>query len=123
MSAFPYHHLGSGVLVLGALLLAACDADPGAPQPPFGNGSGTFMVTVQTAGTNLDPNGYLVAVNGGSARRLGLLDTLRIEDLAPGDYTAVLSDVASNCTTNSDQFTLPVVNNSLTEAPFAIACL
>ena len=107
--------LGSG-LVLGA----ACDDSTG---PPSGSG-GTILVTIATAGSDLDPDGYTLTINNDPQydRVLQQNDTARFENVPPGQYTAAIAGVAGNCGINSSQFTLGVINNSLTEFAFAVAC-
>ena len=60
---------------------------------------GSLTIDTVTTGSNLDDDGYDVEVNGPSlaaTQPIGLNDQFSVA-VAPGAYTALLSDVADNC--------------------------
>jgi hypothetical protein len=58
--------------------------------------SGFIAITTHTTGTNLDPNGYAVAVDGANAPFVGVNATATVAVNA-GQHEVTLSDVAENC--------------------------
>lgn len=59
--------------------------------------TGDLRVEAETGGTNLDPDGYEVRVDGGSPRSLEPNGSVTYEDLPSGDHEVELSGVAANC--------------------------
>lgn len=90
-----------------------------APPPTTGN----LTVTTATTGSDLDPDGYAVAVDGGAAQAIGVNASVTVNDLAAGSHTVVLSGVASNCTTGGGASqTVTVPAGGSTSASFAVTC-
>jgi hypothetical protein len=88
----------------------------------IGPTTGSLRVTTATAGTDLDPNGYIVTVGGGS-RPIGVSGNELFADLAPGGYTVTLGGVAGNCTVggaNPRQITVTAGNEATTA--FTVTC-
>jgi TolB protein len=86
---------------------------------------GTLQVTANTTGSNLDPDGYLVSVDGGPAQAIGTNWTITINDVAAGDRSVALSDIAGNCSvvsgTNPRTVTVPA--NGTASTTFSVACV
>ena len=59
---------------------------------------GELAVSAATTGSDLDPDGYTVTVDGGPGQAVGLNGTVTFTGLAEGDHTVALSGVAGNCT-------------------------
>lgn len=59
--------------------------------------TGAIAVTVATAGSDQDPDGYTVTV-GGTARSIPDNGTVTFASLAPGSYSVGLGGLAANCT-------------------------
>src|SRR6266545_4131229 len=59
---------------------------------------GTVQVTATTTGVNLDPDGYMVSLDGGTAQPLSINGAMvtftRVND---GSHLVTLSGVAPNC--------------------------
>jgi outer membrane protein assembly factor BamB len=97
--------------------------------------SGTAAVTVDvkgalrivTAATGesgaLDPEGYTVSVDG-TPSTVGVFDTVVVANVAPGDRTVELADVAANCTIGGvNPRTVTVVAGDTVETAFAVDCV
>lgn len=83
-----------GVIVV----LVACG---GASEPGGGNGgptTGDLAVTAASTGFSLDPDGYDLALDGGTPTPIQINGTNTFSDLGPGSHTVLLGGVASNCT-------------------------
>lgn len=87
--------------------------------------SNTLNVEVTTTGPDVDPDGYVAAVNGGS--RIGLTGVPGFLTggwrLPPGDYTVTLADVAPNCRPSTPgQATATVPNGGITTVSLSVRC-
>src|SRR5438093_7769518 len=103
--------------VLLVLLAAACRDIPG-PS------SGDIQVAVRTTGADLDPDGYTVALDGGTARPIAINGTMTLSGLGTGSHTVVLSGLTSNCTLsgpNSRQ--IMVASHETAQVSFTVACV
>lgn len=89
----------------------ACDQLPG------------IFVSATTTGEELDPDGYLVAVDGGAPQPLSIDGSVRIGGLTPGEHDVALLEVADNCAVAGDN-PLPVVvpSGGTATADFAVTC-
>src|SRR5690349_14980329 len=80
------------VAALAAALAAGCGS---------GDGQGVdvpaLVIRTTTTGTELDPDGYQVTVDGGAPQAMGLADSLVVDPLAAGPHTVTLSGLADNC--------------------------
>lgn len=93
--------------------------------------NGGLRVTTMTGGTSPDPDGYLVNV---ASETIGFGNepsfSYDFGPLQPSDYTAILFDVALNCTVTGGEAgdpglfaaTVPVVAGAITEVVFEIDC-
>jgi Tol biopolymer transport system component len=59
--------------------------------------TGAVVVTLSTSGVDLDPDGYLVAVDPAQSRAAGPSGQVRMEDVPAGARTIRLSGLAANC--------------------------
>ena len=85
--------------------------------------TGNLSVTTTTTGTNLDPDGYTVTVDGTQSQAIGVNGTLNLTSLAIGDHTVKLGDVALNCTVAADNpRTVSVTFNGTATTSFAVTC-
>jgi hypothetical protein len=55
-------------------------------------------VATTTTGADIDPDGYLVSINGNEAPGIGVNDHVTYIVNEPGDYDVTLSGLAANCT-------------------------
>lgn len=89
------------------------------PGPPVGS----LEVVITTSGTPADPDGYLVAVDGGAPAAVGTAASLTIGGLAPGPHGVLLGGLAVNCTVSGDNpRTVTVVAGETATLAFAVAC-
>ncbi len=89
-------------------------------EPPA---EGSLEATTSTSGDDLDPNGYTLSVDGGTAQAIGTNAVVTVPGLAPGDHDVLLSDVASNCSVAGDNpRTVAVAAGVTAETTFAITC-
>ena len=85
--------------------------------------TGFIQARTQTTGTNIDPNGYFVDIDGGNA--LGIdpngVTTLGVD---AGDHTVNLSDVAANCTVQGDgpSQSVTVTGGQTAHVTFEVVC-
>lgn len=84
---------------------------------------GAIQVSAQTTGEALDPDGYLVSVDGGGPAVLDVNGSVSFSGLPAGDHEVVLTGVAGNCTlTGTSTRTVPVVVGETATVSFEIAC-
>ena len=100
-----------------AMTLAACD-DAGGPS----TGQTGVRIVTTTTGLDLDPNGYLVTVDGTNRGLISRNDTLVIP-LDPGSRTIALYDLTPNCTiAGSGSRTVTVVAEKILPVAFTVTC-
>ncbi len=86
--------------------------------------SGNLTVLTSTSGSSLDPDGYTLALDGGSPQPIGINASVSYTDLPAGSHTIALSGVAPNCTvsgTNPRTVTVPA-GGSVTRR-FTVSCV
>jgi len=84
--------------------------------------AGTFRITTSTSGADPDADGYKVAVDGGQAQAIGVNGRVELANTAPGAHTAVLSDIAANCTADNTSKTATVTAGATATVAFTITC-
>lgn len=115
--------IGFRAMLVAPLLVLGCgfDGPVSISIPEFG----TLVVTTETSGSNLDPNGYRLAVTGETLnvnRDLGLNDSVTFSVLRGAECAVELSDIATNCSTETNpQFVSPPVGN-VTTVTFTVSC-
>ncbi len=85
--------------------------------------SGTIHVTAATTGTQLDDNGYLISLDGGTAQALSPNASLDLTSVAAGAHDVQLTDIAVTCGTiaaNPQQVLVP--SGGTAQAHFAVVC-
>lgn len=73
--------------------MAAC----GGGSDPSEDPTGSLVVTAQTAGSSLDPDGYTVAVDGGAGYAVPINGSVTIAGLGVGAHSLVITGVVGNC--------------------------
>ncbi|MFO7587672.1 MAG: hypothetical protein R6X22_06320 [Gemmatimonadota bacterium] len=85
--------------------------------------TGSVVVTTETTGEELDPNGYLVRVVGGLPVPIGINDEVTLEGVAAGDREVKLEAFAPNCSVDGDNpKPVTVPENGSADVGFAILC-
>ena len=85
--------------------------------------TGDLTVTASTTGSSLDPDGYAVTVDGGSAQTLAINGSVSYPSLTAGSHTVAISGVAANCTvTGGTSQTVSVPAGGTATATFGVTC-
>jgi TolB protein len=87
--------------------------------------TGQIEATVRTSGAGVDPNGYVVSVDGGPGRTLNGNDLATFVEATPGGHTVSISGIAPNCTLDGpSSVSVNVTAGQLAQAPtFDIDCV
>jgi hypothetical protein len=85
--------------------------------------TGTLRVTTATTGSDLDPTGYLVSIDGNPGQPLGLNHTVSIAGLPAGAHTVSLLDVTPNCTVPDNPRTVSVPSGGQVDLAFTVSCV
>ena len=84
---------------------------------------GSLTVTTSTTGSNLDPDGYTVTVDGTTSQPIGINGSVTFPGLAPGNHNVALSGVAANCTVSGGSSqTVTVPSGGTVTAAFSVSC-
>ena len=112
-----------------ALLLMAlsCKGSETAAPPT----TGSIRVTAATGGTDLDPDGYTVALQGdtlsgtgSSSQPIAVNGTVTFSQLKPGTYSLALSGAVANCPVGGqDPRTVSVTAGGTTLTTFQVTCV
>ncbi|MFQ5680351.1 MAG: hypothetical protein ACE5HP_12940, partial [Gemmatimonadota bacterium] len=82
-----------------------------------------MRVFTSTTGLNLDPDGYVVSLDGRDQQRLGPGDTFLFQEVPAGDHSVELGDLAESCASNgSATRTVTISPGGETVVRFRIAC-
>ncbi|MBA3497280.1 MAG: hypothetical protein H0T86_09255, partial [Gemmatimonadales bacterium] len=85
--------------------------------------TGTLRVTTATTGISADPDGYTVAVDGGTPSPVGASAAITIEGLEPRAHDVRLGGVAANCQVQSDNpRSVTVKAGETVTTDFAVVC-
>ncbi len=92
-----------------------------APPPPT---TGDLTVTTSTSGTDIDPDGYTVTVDGTNPKPIGTNSSgVTFPGLSAASHSVELTDVASNCTVSgSNPRSVNVAAGSGGSTAFAVTC-
>ena len=113
-------HLFGSVPILAVAAALACGGESLVIPPT----TGIVRVTTATSGTDVDPDGYAVTLDGSDRGTLGVSGTLAVEGLAPGDHLVGLNGVAGNCQVQGDNpRTASVTAGATATSAFAVTCL
>lgn len=102
----------------GIVFAAGCSlSSPDAP------GVGSIRILVETVGRDPDPDGYVIAVDGGPRQPLFPTGSLVLTDVPVGRRAVALSGVATNCWASLGLTrTVEVTANQVATVEFAITC-
>jgi PKD domain len=85
--------------------------------------TGSLSVTTSTSGSNLDPDGYTVALDGGAGQPIGINASFAFNGVAAGSHTVTLSGVAGNCTVSGGSSqTTTVTGGQTANVTFSVTC-
>src|SRR5256885_3641470 len=84
--------------------------------------TGSLAVTTNTTGSNVDPDGYTLTVDGGQSQAIGINNTVTISGLSPGNHSVQLNGLAQNCTVSSNPRTVSITAGSTTTTIFTVSC-
>ena len=90
-------------------------------QPP--PSTGVLRLITATSGSDLDPTGYAVRVDGGTEQPVGANATIRIAGLSAGSHTISLEDVTPNCTVAENPRIASVPANGEVSVTFTVTCI
>ena len=83
--------------------------------------TGSLTVTTSTTGSNLDPDGYTVTVDG-NQKAIGINNSVTFSGLSPGNHSVQLNGLAQNCTVSSNPRTASITAGSTTKTTFSVGC-
>src|SRR6266571_4768392 len=88
-----------------------------------GPSTGIVQIRASTTGPGLDPDGYVVAVDGGAGQSLPVNGVVTFNHLNVGSHQFLLSGVATNCTLLSpNPATVAVTAVDTAQATFQLSC-
>ncbi|UCG86412.1 MAG: hypothetical protein JSW71_21335 [Gemmatimonadota bacterium] len=87
-----------------------------------GTSTGDLRITATTTGQDLDPDGYLVVVDGSYSRSIGINGSVTFSNVAVGNHAVQLSDLADNCTVGQNPRTVDVPAEATAETTFDVTC-
>jgi Tol biopolymer transport system component len=111
----PRYNLAIASLLLAAVL-SACGGDSTAPPT-----TGTLDFNVVTTGVDIDADGFLLTVDGGSPRAISANGTLSVSTL-PGSHTLTISGLAFNCDVNTAPASVAVTVGRSTQVDVQASC-
>src|SRR5436190_22784548 len=90
--------------------------------------TGTIEITAATSGADVDPDGYTVQVDAGTAQTLAVTGTIRFEGLQAGSHTVTLAGAATNCPVAADNprtvsVTTGAVKRDTARTTFQVTCV
>ena len=104
-------------LVAATTFSVSCTAPP--PPPTTGD----LTVTTSTGGSNIDPDGYTVTVDGNASKSIGANGSVTFSGLSGGNHSVALSGVAANCSVSGDNpRTVSVPAGGTASTSFAVSC-
>ncbi len=84
---------------------------------------GAIRVSAATTGDDPDPDGYEVALDGGTPKPLVTNGSTLIPGLMPGVHEVALSNIADNCeVSGTNPRTVAVVNGATADTDFSVTC-
>lgn len=91
---------------------------PVAPVMP-----GSITVVTATSGSDMDPDGYAVAIDGSAPTRIGRDDTVTFTGLSVGSHRVELTEMTLNCATrDANPRTVSVASGDTVSVTFDVAC-
>lgn len=116
------HYASTGYLGLAAILTLGCN-DFNAPAAPM---TGTLEINVFTSGASIDfdPDGYVIGVDTGPQRAVGVNTTETFPELPPGSHLVRLEGLSPNCSVRgTGKLSVDVTAGGKAVALFAVSCV
>ncbi len=89
---------------------------------PTGSGSGTLTVATSTTGSNVDPDGYTLTLDGTASQPIGVNDAVT-RTVPTGAHPVALSGLAANCAmSGANPTTVSVPADGTVTTTFAVTC-
>src|SRR5204862_4075502 len=89
---------------------------------PTGGGTGSLADITSTTGSNLDPDGYTITIDGSFSQPIATNGSVTFTGPS-GDHTLALSGVASNCSVSgANPRTVTVPSGRTTSTTFSVSC-
>lgn len=89
-----------------------------------GPATGSIRISISTTGTDIDPDGYSVTLDGEASRIISANAELTISGVSAGDHSVTLSGLASNCTASPGLVISPAVSaGGRVTAAFQVVCV
>lgn len=86
--------------------------------------TGSLAISIGTTGLDLDPNGYLITVDGGSPLHSGVVDAVLFTGLSVGAHSVSVSGVATNCAASPPSPIAVTISQSVsTQLGVAVTCV
>jgi hypothetical protein len=93
------------------------------PNGGGGPTTGDLTATTSTTGSNQDPDGYTVSVDGGAGQAIGINGSVTFNGLSAANHSVALTGVASNCTVSgSNPRTVSVPAGGTATTAFSVSC-
>jgi hypothetical protein len=106
-------------VVAGSTTTVAFEISCAAPPPE----AGTLQVSTSTSGSDVDPDGYTLALDARASQPIGVEATLALANLAAGVHTVQLSGNETNCSiAGANPRTVTVPAGGTVDMPFSITC-
>jgi len=109
-------NFGIASLLFGAVL-SACGGD--STSPPT---TGTLEFNIVTTGVDIDPDGFLLAVDGGPPQTIPANGSFSIPALPQGGHTLSINGLALNCDVNTVPASAGVVAGQTTPVVVQASC-
>ena len=117
------------LLVPSVALFLLCGCEEGSPTDPNGADGGdgppdgSIRVTTVTTGSMLDPDGYVLTVDNGGRKSIGVNAMTTFANLTPGEHEVQLSGLTSNCeVSGANPLTVTVLAGEAVSTTFAVEC-
>lgn len=114
----------AGLALLGALA-CGCTGDQTLEAPPVAAPDvGWIVVGAAVTGEDIDADGFIVTVDGGSPRRLAVGEAITFSDLRPNTHTVRIDGIAQNCVLHGpDVQAAAVVAHEGTAVIYNVTCI
>jgi Tol biopolymer transport system component len=112
--------VSSWLITAAAIVVALGGCNDDGVTPPS---EGSIQVTVTTTGTDIDPDGYSLLLDGGGAQVVGANGSITFSSVAAGSHEVTLQGIAANCSvTQANPATVAVVGGETANVSFSVVC-